>query len=62
MKKEIIYKIEKSLQEEIIWYRLYENWEKSIKIFLKSFMLEVFFEEDLDEEVRFIEEIKINKK
>jgi len=63
LEKEINAKITFNLSnDEIFWYKLYENWEKSIKIFLKSFMLEVFFEEDVDEKVRFIEEIKINKK
>jgi len=47
--------------EEIFWYKIL-NWNKSIKIFLKSFMLEVFFEEDLENKIRFIEDIKINKK
>ena len=50
------------LDDEVIWYRLYPNWEKSIKIYLKSFMLEVFFEEDIEEKIRFIEKIKINRK
>jgi len=63
IKEEIRTKIKKYLVDKnVFWYKLYENWEKSIKIFLKSFMLEVFFEEDMDEKVRFIEEIKINKK
>jgi len=62
IEEEIIDKIEICLQEEVFWYRLYENWNKSIKIFLKRFMLEVFFEEDLEKKIRFIEDIKINKK
>ena len=48
--------------KKVIWYRLYETWEKSIKIFLKSFMLEVYFEEDEKEKMRFVEKILINKK
>ena len=62
IKNEVKLEIRKVLQEEVIWYRLYPNWEKSIKIFLKSFMLEVFFEEDVEEKIRFIEKIKINRK
>ena len=62
IEEEIIDKIENYLQEKVIWYRLYETWEKSIKIFLKSFMLEVYFEEDEKEKIRFIEKILINKK
>ncbi len=48
--------------ETIFWYKLYGDWQKSVKIFLKSFMLEIFYEEDLDEKIRFIENIKISKK
>jgi len=63
LEKEINAKITFNLSSDnVIWYRLYSNWEKSIKIHLKSFMLEVFFEEDVEEKVRFIEKIKINKK
>ena len=32
IKNEVKLEIRKTLQEEITWYRLYENWEKSIKI------------------------------
>ncbi len=53
---------EKLSEETIFWYKLYEDWQKSVKIFLKSFMLEIFYEEDLDEKIRFIENIKISKK
>ena len=62
IKNEVKIETEKTLEQEIIWYKLYKNWEKSIKIFLKSFMLEVYFEEDEKEKIRFIEKIKINKK
>lgn len=62
LEKEIIIKLEKILYEnEIFWYKL-TNWQKSIKIFLKSFMLEIFYEEDFEEKIRFIEKIIINKK
>ncbi len=53
---------EKLSEETIFWYKLYGDWQKSVKIFLKSFMLEIFYEEDLDEKIRFIENIKISKK
>ncbi len=53
---------DKLSKETIFWYKLYEDRQKSVKIFLKSFMLEIFYEEDLDEKIRFIENIKINKK
>lgn len=62
IKNEVKLEIIKTLEEEIIWYRLYDNWKKSIQIYIKSFMLEVFFEEDIEEKIRFIENIIINKK
>ncbi len=63
MEESVINEIYKKLSEEtIFWYKLYEDWQKSVKIFLKSFMLEIFYEEDLDEKIRFIENIKISKK
>ncbi len=61
IKEEIREKIKLNLSwKEVFWYKLYENWEKSVKIYLKSFMLEIFFEED--DKIRFIEKIIINKK
>ena len=63
IRKEIDLEIKLLLSSnEIFWYKLYENWEKSVKIYLKSFMLEVYFEEDDEERIRFIEKIIINKK
>ena len=62
LRKEIKTKINDNLsQKEVFWYKLL-NWEKSIKIYLKSFMLEIYFEEDEKEKIRFIEKIIINKK
>ena len=62
IKIEIKLEIRKVLQEEIVWYRLYDNSEKSVKIYLKIFMLEIYFEEDDEQKIRFIEKIIINKK
>jgi len=62
IRNEIKIKIKEKLWgEEIFWYKILD-WNKSIKIFLKSFMLEVFFEEDLEKKIIFVEDIKINKK
>jgi len=57
---EIRYKIRKNLSEkEVFWYKIINN-KKSIKIYLKSFMLEIFYIEEWD--YRLIENIVINKK
>ncbi len=57
---EIRYKIRKNLSEkEVFWYKIKNN-KKSIKIYLKSFMLEVFYKDNLN--YRTIEDIVINKK
>ncbi|MDQ7009345.1 MAG: hypothetical protein Q9M94_03575 [Candidatus Gracilibacteria bacterium] len=61
IEEEIIDKIEYYLQEEIVAYKILDG-KKSIKFFIKSFMLEVFYEEDMEEKIRFIEGIIINKK
>ena len=61
IEKSIYSKIGEILLSDFVWYKIL-NWKRSIKIFLKSFMLEIFYEEDIQEKIRFIENIEINKK
>ena len=61
MKDNIMAEIDNILIPDFVWYKILD-WKRSIKIFLKSFMLEIFYEEDIEEKIRFIENIEINKK
>ncbi len=61
IEKSIYSKIDDILIPDFVWYKILD-WKKSIKIFLKSFILEVFYQEDTQEKIRFIENIEINKK
>jgi len=62
LREKIYFKIKDIFSKnEIYWYSI-NNWVKTFRFYIWNFQYKIFFEENKEEKIRFIEDIKINKK